>query len=1211
MTGDPARRDERRQLEADARARRLACTEFEKPLLLEAGAGTGKTTTLVARIVCWCLGPGWARTVERLSESGEDPTAERIAAATLERVVAITFTEAAAAEMAQRVGRALGELAAGTDDGRFPEGALPAPGAERSARCRALAGALDRLVVRTIHGFCRRLLARHPIEVGLAPGFAVDADLSITTELAHEVLAERAPALFTEPESAELLARLFDDGIEFGDLEQALTRLAAADLPAERLAEPPDRDDVATLHRRLLDAARSLGGILAPLRDVRRKLKAADAARDLADLVEALESIDPHAPGSFDRIVAAAGRCEKLRPNLAELRKDPARLPAAVREALGMRVAELAPAVARLAPVLGALAGTDPALHAAARALLAPLLADLQQRLARRGVLGFDALLARAERLLRDRRIAGAVRREIDQLLVDEFQDTDALQCEIITRLALPDEHSPRPGLFVVGDAKQSIYAFRGADLEAWEGFRERVLAAGGETHRLALSFRSVPGILAEVERLIRPVMRPHPGLQPRFEPLLAARGVADGSTRDPIEHWVSWRAEEDGSPATRTTRAHEAVELEARAIAADIRQRHDRDDVPWNAFALLLRSTGDIERYLEALRAAGIPYAVTRDRQYFRRREVIDAAALLRAIIDPSDTMALVTYLRSAGGGLPDAALIPLWSAGLPDSAAALSPADPDALGRALQAVDHAAEVVGRIADEIPGLERLGDWPAAVRAALQHLAELRGAFHLDPPALFVEKLRTLCLPEPIEAGRYLGAFRLANLERLFDEILSALGGDRVDPETLLRALRRSVAELLEAEEARPEAAASDAVQVMTIHGSKGLGFEHVYLPQLHRGHGGRRRERTTEVLRRGGRAGIVLFGRPDPRALLARCALGDVALAEQVRLLYVAMTRAKDRLVLCGLRQGQRARGGSSLMEMIEPADADLDLVSLWAELREDGVDQKRIGPAVWRFPALRPAGRRRRTEGSVPPTASPDEIEAWLANADRLAAARRAAARHKARPLATRMSDEAHERLRELLIEAGASPEEGSEATGVAPGDDERVAMAAGSLVHRVLERLDLARPVTEALRVEAARAGVIAAGLAPERLVRQVAGRAAALLERMAEGPLAARLERIAPGVLGREVPLVAPPGAPDTAVAYRAGVIDLVYRDADGVLVVADYKTDDVDDEALERRALAYAPQLAAYRDGLRRALAIDGPVRAELWFLARGVIRDVP
>ena len=229
---------------ADAEARRRSQTSFDRPLVLEAGAGTGKTATLVARIVAWCLGPGWRRAASELaaqqqrSGKGEAAGAERVAARVLDGVVAITFTEAAAAEMASRVAQALAEVErGGLPKGLLPEALAGADGEERP-RAAALLVALDHLVVATIHAFCRRLLADAPLEAGLHPSFAVDADGRVLEEVAKETVEAAFRAALGRPEEGPLVA-LAVRGFGPAELAAALVDLADAGVPPEALSASP------------------------------------------------------------------------------------------------------------------------------------------------------------------------------------------------------------------------------------------------------------------------------------------------------------------------------------------------------------------------------------------------------------------------------------------------------------------------------------------------------------------------------------------------------------------------------------------------------------------------------------------------------------------------------------------------------------------------------------------------------------------------------------------------------------------------------------------------------------------------------------------------------------------------------------------------------------------------------------------------------------
>src|SRR5690606_21674033 len=236
-------------------------------------------------------------------------------------------------------------------------------------------------------------------------------------------------------------------------------------------------------------------------------------------------------------LVAALGEDwpAPLRTRLRELASG--KLNPTERAALGERAAAVGGAAAAFHPLLGHVLALDPLRLARVHRVLVALHARAAARMRREGAESFDALLRKAGALVaRHPAVAARLRERIDQLLVDEFQDTDAVQCELVAQLALAGEPGARPGLFVVGDPKQSIYGWRHADLAAYEDFRERLRAAGGEVHVLAVNHRSVRGVLAEVERAVAPVMSAVPREQPPFEPLLAGREEAGPA----VEYWIA-----------------------------------------------------------------------------------------------------------------------------------------------------------------------------------------------------------------------------------------------------------------------------------------------------------------------------------------------------------------------------------------------------------------------------------------------------------------------------------------------------------------------------------------------------------------------------------------------------------------------------------------------------------------------------------------------
>lgn len=1335
---EPAGTGEKRApdgLATDRHARETAQSEFVRPLLVEAGAGTGKTTTLTARILAWSLGPGWDRAAERVREREArrhplaapsdqgPPDPDAVAAETLSRVVAITFTEAAAAEMARRVGEALTRLSRSHLPGRLsrPDPAEapggpeerdeaanpPLPGLrtetlppepERSLRARALLGGLDHLVVRTIHAFCRSLLAAHPLEAGLHPDLEVDADGSAVEEIAREVVEDHLAPGYGEPGDPDLI-HLAGHGIGPAELVEGAAELIrrgvrAGDLDASPFGPERLRELQEALGRECRELEAAAGGRLEGAGRSRKSLETLESlrrtARACAEASVPEPGVDPRdTVRAFAALcTAVAGAWEGTRDRLGKWSRG--ELNQTEAGALG----EAAPAVTEAAAALLArvdhLRALDPELLEGSRRALAPMVAAVRREMRRRGVVTFFDLLAEARDLLtRSPGVARRVRRRIDQLLVDELQDTDRLQCAVVAVLGLDGPPEERPGLFLVGDPKQSIYGWRNADLRAYEELRRRVEAAGGERLALVQNFRSVPAILDEVERVMAPVMTERPGLQPRFEALVPCPELAGlpGFAREPrapVEYWVSWRAEDDpdaasGGGSTRGpagrragslsgTRSGDATLLEADAIARDLAHLHRDEGVPWGHAALLLRSFSDLDDYLEALRRHDVPFAVTGDRQYYRRREVIDAAALVRAVLDPGDHLALLTVLRSPAVGVPDAALVPLWLEDLPRRATELDAPDPEALEELRQAVERA---VARMppAAEVPGLDRVTGWERVLLATLEGLAHARHSFATEPADRFIEALRRLVPLEPVAAARYLGRYRLANLDRFYRRLVDAMERSAGDTTAILRALRRGVAEALDEEEGHLQGAAEDAVQVMTVHKAKGLDFAHVYLPQMHKTSPRERLPRFGLGTRPGSEAlEYCLFGAPTPGYAAVAQEARRVEDAERVRTLYVATTRAEERLVLLGGWPDAPSRGepdgARCYLDLLAARFPALDSVeALWAEAAEAGGRLDRHG-VRWVFPAFEPAeaaetapeasppGGSAAEEGAAGAPPSPEappaipDPEAVAAEARELEAHRAAARVRMDRPLAGWVSREAHARL-EALEEEGADPAGGRSADPGEPGplegtpgprgsgrdggpsdrrapDEEpelrearELAQAAGTAVHRALEELDLSPGSDPAAELAGLRGRI--AGLLPPRTPASRREPAATLageaLDRLLAGPLVVRLAALRGRVLARELPVLLPPGGEEGtgAVGFVSGAVDLVYRDpATDEPVVADFKTDRVETpDALTARADAYALQARAYARALQEALGLPTLPRAELWFLWPGEVVEVP
>ncbi len=1206
---------------ADFEARLAAQTEFGRPFALEAGAGTGKTAALVARIVAWCTGPGW----EEAAREGDD--GEAVAARVLDGVVAITFSEAAAAEMAARTAEALAELRQ-TDP--FPadpgqpvvtglyRAALPAEEGEVRRRAGLLLTELERLRTGTIHAFARSILARFPVEAGIRPGFEVDPDGEAIRELVDEAVAtlllpryrhgddavmELAARGLGPAELAESAASLEREGVSPAELERDPFTAEVLEALLGELARHivPCREDAAAYAAAKTTRIKAGGELLVKLAELLEHGGGPPLER-----LQALAALvaDPGATATMKKLDEwASGKCNKPEPAVLGCEEFRKHLAAAL-------------------PHLEMLRAFDPDGWRLLATVLAPVLEAIDRLKRRHGLLGFADLLRLARRVLEDDPgVRRRIRSEIRQLLVDEMQDTDPEQARIVELVALEDDPGPRPCLFLVGDPKQSIYAFRGADFGAYQRLVAAIRRRGGAVHRLGVNFRSVPAILDEVERIVAPSMNEEPGIQAPFEPLSAGpeRAGEEGFTaggRRPVEHWLAVAVDgETGNPKTDST-VETTTAIEAHAVVEDILDLHDNHGVSFSDMAILMRTSTHMEAFLEALREAGVPYEVGKDRSFYRTREVTETIALVRTVLDPDDALALMAVLRSPFAGVPDAALRPLWNAGLPRLAAAIEGAELS--GEIEDAVRRAAE---RTAGDVNPLE---GWPGALLAFLGRLGALRRSFACDPPDRFVELLRRATLAEAMAAARFPGRYRLANVERflgrLAPELARASGAEAV-----LRWLRRVVRERPDETSARPRQD-TGGVRVMTVHGAKGLGFAHLWIVQTagggtHRGEGGR----TTAVRRSpgGGPPELRLAGIPTPGWAAAGEAARAIQEAEELRLLYVALTRAKVRVVTVGAPQHRKNTTAKGAAGWYAPGGTFL----AWMTAREGGwfLDPEALaermdpggthhdGDALWRLPVPSAGPRGARQAPARSRTA-----DALLADRGQLATLRRDAAARQARPWLGAVSHEAHRQLAEAIaaaVEGVETLEE--EAAPRRPAVSRDAATAAGTAVHRVLERLDpgAADPAAD-LHRHRAEAHAWLETAVPAADLPEARERLDAHLETFRTGPLWERFLGLRGHILARELPVLLPPPADPTAnddpVGAYHGVIDLLYRDpATGELVVADYKTDDPNH--IEDRTEAYRTQLALYARAVQQALALAEPPRTELWFLAasRVVLLDTP
>ncbi len=871
-----------RRLPRDHAARARAATDFATNLVVSAGAGTGKTTLLVERILA-AIGSGIAP---------------------LPTIAAITFTDKAAGELRHRLAsglRELGELARGIAPGVEPTSAKSAfawltgtrgdSATAIAARAAEAEASLDRATVTTIHGFCAEILRAHPLESGLPPGFAADRGLAGRRVAAEEWITfieeelgppgrragvwKRVLGAFTLSQLAEIACALAGGAISQTALRGELPRLdlqAALGGEAQRIAEA------------IREAVDRTAGLT-------------DAPHEWLDQAE-------HALRVFSREgAAAARRAIETASRLSD------KMPSVRTKKVSVAEADvLCELEARALPLVRGLSVYDARAEADLFEALLPFARRLRARQTRSGLVDFDGLLVRARDLLRDTpQVRASLKRRFAIVLVDEFQDTDPIQYEIVFFLAeregeaASDAYETRltPGrLFIVGDAKQSIYRFRGADFAAYQRAVRHVLAQGGAELSLTSNFRSTAEVLRPVNALFTGPGSSAWTASAYLPPYQAIEAEREGDGAPAVEIWTT-SAGDDAVASARRRAEGLALATELSVIAGPGRP-YRYDDV-----LVLFRGFSELGPYLRALLEASIPFVVSGGRNFFERTEIVQAMAVLCAVADPDDPVALLAYRRSPAGGVPDTELAIAAGGGGADLPA-------------LVAADSRLAALRAEALRLP-----------VDAAVRHVLEASGLVALSGLAF--------------EAAQ-----RVANLEKL---MLAASelsrDGRRTLPETL-----DALEEGFESDEEGDSPLADaerDAVRVMTIHKAKGLEARVVILADSAAGRSNRGPRRITARMVRLAAGEFVSVAGPSFKNGAALAASLDDARheqAEDVRLLYVALTRARDRLIVFG--------GGSRKTAWTEA-------LSVWTA----GVTHRTIAETVT---ARRP--------GTAPPIGAPDAV-------------------------------------------------------------------------------------------------------------------------------------------------------------------------------------------------------------------------------------------
>ncbi len=838
-----------------------------RDVAVTAGAGTGKTLTLVARYLS-------------LLDDGLP----------LRGIVAMTFTRKAAREMRNRIRREIGRYL--RSDGLDPS---------EADRWQVIYNELDAARIGTIHTFCAELLRAHPAEARIDPRFDVLDEIQSTIALQDAVEAALAEAVI-RPSVMPLLALVGERDLQTYLTRLLKKRLAVGDVTA---AIPPD--DILAHWQRALNGLRQeaidrflVDPELTAARRALREHTPLDHEDRLGSQVllarEAFNSLHTETTAGQLRNLTALGGID-LRGGSASCwpaGKEEKKEVGAVLRMLRQKWEEhLQLASGNLNDQDAALANAMPALYE----LLAVAMDSYDRYKAEQAALDFSDLEARVIELLEQHpAVAAYWQAQIRALLVDEFQDTNARQLRLVHLLC------PEPGrLFIVGDAKQSIYRFREADVTVFNDEKARIRRNGGELVDLDTSYRAHEQLLTGMNDLLRPLMGDEEAEQPAWvAPFVPLRPGGHEVTTGLTTPFISLQL-------ALGKRKADALPLAARVLAAELAALTRRSTLHYGDIAILCRASGSFAVYEDALDKAGIPYLTVAGKGFYERPEIRDLLNALQAIADPHDDLALAGLLRAPAAGLSDAALYrlvrrrpkgqTLWAALL----AGAGEADPEA--------ERFAAAVALIADlnQQTGRTSVANILAQFLDRTQYRAILRLAG--QPRALRnVSKL----LSDVHNSG-------LVSTNRFLE---------------YARALRDSGSR-----EGEARATSGGAVQIMSIHAAKGLEFPVVVLGDASRQSTARSDELVDMDL------GLLLpaKGADEQRALIYQLAATqnrEQEKAESDRMLYVAITRAQQMVIFNGhlkLNSGSIGSGG-----WLKQMDEHFALSSEWP----DGCDPE--GAAV-----------------------------------------------------------------------------------------------------------------------------------------------------------------------------------------------------------------------------------------------------------------------
>lgn len=1037
----------------DQKDRDTAVLETSKNIIVEAGAGTGKTTLLTDRLCYLILGKGIA----------------------IDKIIALTFTEKAAAEIKSRLLEKMAETLSALKGQSEPSGEIAnlikKIGREKEELIKEIEQNFElaeRAMISTIHGFCFKVLRRFPAEAGVPPDIMPDGDeaaRAVTDKIWSAFLDEELNYSSPNGKKWETLLENFSLE-EIKDFALALLKSPLQNYnPAHR------KTKIAGILREQASEAKKLLDIYKSKRKnafEENLQKAIEILNNAADYHDNLEFKDLNFEAKSQSRPAAWKDDEDF---------EKAKNIIQTAESASMKNIRL--------------------LQTASEAV-SPFLPKAKDALQKSGLISFDEMILKTRDLVKNHlHIRQTLKEEYRSILLDEFQDTDPEQGEIFLYLAEAEktqasdwrEVSLQPGkLFIVGDPKQSIYRFRGADIAAYDTFTEAMLRQGAVKCFLQSNFRSSANIVAYANKFGERTITAQRNVQPQYVPINHSKSYKP----EPVSLIIT-------DPGENKISAEDMRAFQAGAITSWIKENTFKTKLSsgrvmtYKDIAVLYRSATGLDVLIDAFKRADISYSVEENKNFYQAQEVKDILNLLKLAQNPADKTALTGILRSPLCLVKDEEILNLSQNGLLNIYA-------DAKDEYVNSKYNALKEICRRAQTMP-LEEFINY-------------LLFETHF-------KEMQILCSASEQTA---------ANISKFMDVARRFTNAGILTLPQFIYHLEHYFKEMEKEGESPLAEESLDTVKLMSIHKSKGLQSPAVIIYDI------------TKEQNKGNKTQPQFLS--DWLSASAAPRLGKVkdlsyalleqannlhAKAEELRILYVALTRAEEKLLITGAKNAEKTLAAPLLKAGCYPGEnAPAELLggiceAVYIPFKESDLQPRTIDKTL--------AGE------------NPEKFklwrEAWLSRSEQYDNA----LQEKAfTPSSTNRYEE--------------------------PGPAQISAMLTGRICHRIL---------TQLFKGEAANAAKAAAeeGANPIKNFNEISD-AQNITESFARSETFKELAAMK--FKTSELPFSMKD--PQTGL-YANGIIDAVFEDARGNVFIAEFKSDNINKEQVKQNAEKYLPQIEVY------------------------------